>query len=104
MVAVGIKDLKAKLSEYVRAASAGETILVTDRGDVVAVLAPAGDLARPRDLASTEARLAAAEREGWITRARLPKKGWRWRPQGLALPIGTADRLLAELRQDRTSE
>lgn len=102
MVAVGIKELKAKLSEYVRAANAGETILVTDRGDVVAVLSPASDFARPRDLASVEARLAAAEREGWVTRARLPKKGWRWRPRSLGLPAGTADRILAELRQDRT--
>ena len=103
MVAVGIKDLKARLSEYVRAAHAGETILVTDRGDVVAVLSPVGDLARPRDLASTEVRLDAAVGEGWIARARLPKKGWCWRPQGLGLPTGTADRLLADLRQDSTA-
>lgn len=102
MVAVGIKELKAKLSEYVRAAGAGETILVTDRGNVVAVLSPVGDLMRPRDLTSIEARFDAGVSEGWVTRARLPKTGWRWRPQGLGLPTGTAERILAELRQERS--
>jgi prevent-host-death family protein len=32
MKAVGIKQLKAHLSEYVRLAKAGETVLVTERG------------------------------------------------------------------------
>jgi antitoxin (DNA-binding transcriptional repressor) of toxin-antitoxin stability system len=36
MRAVGIKTLKNKLSEYVRAAAAGETIPVTGRDRVVA--------------------------------------------------------------------
>ena len=40
MRAVGIKTLKNKLSEYVRAAAEGETILVTDRDRVVAELGP----------------------------------------------------------------
>jgi prevent-host-death family protein len=34
MRTVGIKVLKNKLSEYVRAAEAGETVLVTDRDRV----------------------------------------------------------------------
>jgi len=33
---VGLKVLKNKLSEHVRAAAAGETVLVTDRDRVVA--------------------------------------------------------------------
>ena len=41
MKAVGIKQLKARLSEYVRLVKAGETILVTDRDEVVAELRPA---------------------------------------------------------------
>lgn len=40
MRSVGIKVLKNNLSEYVRAASAGETVLVTDRDRVVAELRP----------------------------------------------------------------
>ena len=40
MRAVGLTVLKNKLSEYVRAAAAGETVLVTDRDRVVADIGP----------------------------------------------------------------
>lgn len=44
MIAVGIRELKNKLSEYVRQVARGETVLVTDRGTVVAELrAPSPD-------------------------------------------------------------
>ncbi len=38
MIAVGIRDLKARLSEYLRRVRSGELVLVTDRGEVVAEL------------------------------------------------------------------
>jgi antitoxin (DNA-binding transcriptional repressor) of toxin-antitoxin stability system len=41
MKAVGVRALKAKLSEYLRLVKAGETILVTERDEVVAELRPA---------------------------------------------------------------
>ena len=37
---VGIRDLRHKLSEYVKRAQAGETIVITDRGRQVARLVP----------------------------------------------------------------
>jgi prevent-host-death family protein len=40
MRAVGIKVLKNKLSEYIRMAERGETVLVTDRDRVVAEIVP----------------------------------------------------------------
>ena len=40
MRSVGLKVLKNRLSEYVRIAAAGETVLVTDRDRVVAELVP----------------------------------------------------------------
>src|SRR5579875_680658 len=40
MRTVGLKVLKNKLSEYVRLAAAGETVVITDRGRVVAELVP----------------------------------------------------------------
>jgi prevent-host-death family protein len=43
MRTVGIRELKARLSEYLRAVTAGEEVLITDRGRVVARLAPAAD-------------------------------------------------------------
>jgi antitoxin (DNA-binding transcriptional repressor) of toxin-antitoxin stability system len=42
MLTVGIRELKDRLSEYVRRANAGEEILVTDRGRVVAELRKPG--------------------------------------------------------------
>jgi prevent-host-death family protein len=101
MLSIGIKELKAKLSEYVRAARAGETVLVTDRGEVVAALGPASDRVREIGRESLEARYAELERRGLVTRARSPKKGWQWRPKGLPLPPGTVERILDELRADR---
>jgi antitoxin (DNA-binding transcriptional repressor) of toxin-antitoxin stability system len=64
MRAVGLKVLKNKLSEYVRLAASGETILVTDRDKVVAELTP------PRAERSpllADALLAEAVRAGLIT-------------------------------------
>ena len=40
MRSVGIKALNSRLSEYVRLAASGETVLVTDRDRVVAELGP----------------------------------------------------------------
>ena len=37
---VGIRELKNRLSEYVRLVREGETVMVTDRGQVVAELRP----------------------------------------------------------------
>ena len=42
MKSVGIRELKNRLSEYLRDVRAGERVLVTDRGEVVAELAPPG--------------------------------------------------------------
>ncbi len=39
---VGIRELKNRLSKYVRQAEAGDVIIVTDRGRVVAELWPPG--------------------------------------------------------------
>lgn len=90
---VGLKTLKNKLSEYVRAAAAGETVLVTDCDRVVAELVPpraegAGDRA--------DERFAAAVRAGWITPARLPRAGVP--PAAPTMPFGV---LLHDLGKDR---
>jgi prevent-host-death family protein len=45
MQTIGIRELKNRLSETLRAVKAGEHVLVTDRGTVVAELVPPG---RPR--------------------------------------------------------
>jgi len=40
MHTVGLKTLKNKLSEYVRLAASGETVVITDRNRIVAKIVP----------------------------------------------------------------
>ncbi len=93
MRAVGLKVLKNKLSEYVRLAAAGETVLIADRDRVVAELRPP-EPGRGATLA--DAALAEAVREGWVT---PPLEGGSHPPP--AGPVARLDTLLAELRSDR---
>ena len=99
MKAVGVKQLKARLSEYLRAVKTGETLLVTERDEVVAELRPARR--RVRDSDDLEEALDALSEAGDVTRSALPKRGWSWRSRGIGLPAGTALQLLEELRADR---
>lgn len=65
MKAVGIKNLKNRLSEYVRLAASGEVILVTDRDRVVARLGPVGE----EDHRKVQELPEEAVRRGWLTPA-----------------------------------
>jgi prevent-host-death family protein len=93
MTVVGIKVLKNKLSEYVRLASQGETVLVTDRGTVVA------ELSAPRAGRSpvvSDALLADLVRKGWLT----PPARRSDRPPE-SLPVAPLSDVLAGLDGDR---
>ena len=56
---VAVRDLKAKLSAYLKRAAAGELITVTDRGRPIATLGPVLDMVD----------LSAAVGAGWVTAA-----------------------------------
>jgi antitoxin (DNA-binding transcriptional repressor) of toxin-antitoxin stability system len=99
MKAVDVKQLKARLSEYLRLVKTSETVLITDRDEVVAELRSArrqsaGGL-------SVEEQLQALADAGETTRPSLPKGNWTWKVRGLGLPPGTVTRLLDEVRGDR---
>ena len=68
MKTVGLKVLKNKLSEYVRIAASGETVLVTDRDRVVAELNPP---LPAHKRATKETVVERGIREGWITPAKI---------------------------------
>ena len=94
MRSVGLKVLNSKLSEYVRLAAAGETVLVTDRDRVVAEIVP------PRAERSpmlADAMLAEAVRQGWLTPPVLGTCG----PPPSPPPVASLETLLAELDDDR---
>lgn len=99
MKSVGIKQLKARLSEYVRLARSGELILVSDRDELVAELGPVRH--RLPEPGSVDATLDQLARQGLVTRAVQPKRGWSWSPRALGLPEGTVAALLGDLRKDR---
>jgi antitoxin (DNA-binding transcriptional repressor) of toxin-antitoxin stability system len=93
MRSVGIKVLKNKLSEYIRLAASGETVLVTDRDRVVAEIVPPGPGRTPL---MSDALLLDAVRQGWITpplvvRRELPARK----------PIMTIEEVLGALQRDR---
>jgi antitoxin (DNA-binding transcriptional repressor) of toxin-antitoxin stability system len=100
MRVVGIKQLKARLSEYLRAVRQGEVFLVTDRDQVVAELRPPRSPAPPPADDLEEAFELLLE-GGEVQAPRLTKGDWTWRPAGAGLPAGTAGRLLDELREER---
>ena len=93
MRAVGLKILKNRLSEYVRLAASGETILVTDRERVVAELTPP---LQGRAVLAQDAILADAVRKGWLSAAvgaadaSIPRH-----------PVAPLEQLLAEVELDR---
>lgn len=93
MRAVGLKVLKNRLSEYVRLAAGGETVLVTDRDRVVAELVPPRD---GRSALLADAVLADAVRKGWVTPPLM--LGTEPPPR---IPVAPLRMLLAELAGDR---
>jgi antitoxin (DNA-binding transcriptional repressor) of toxin-antitoxin stability system len=92
--AVRLKVLKNKLSEYVRLAYGGETILVTDRDQVVAELVPPRVDRTP---SVADRVLVDLVRQGWLTPAVRPIT----EPPSRA-PITTLRALMHELDDDRT--
>jgi antitoxin (DNA-binding transcriptional repressor) of toxin-antitoxin stability system len=93
MRSVGIKLLKNKLSEYVRLAAAGETVLVTDRDRVVAELGPP---APGRSALVSDSLLLDAVRQGWI---RPPLSAGREMPA--RKPVMKLREIMADLQEDR---
>ena len=64
MKTIGIRELKNRLSEFVREVRSGEAVLVTDRGEVVAELVPPGESSRDPQ---TPPALAALVKSGQVT-------------------------------------
>ena len=90
---VGARELKTRLGTYLRRVRAGETLIITDRGEPAAELRPiqhSGD--------SLESRLRQVEAEGLITRANgRPLPPFK-PPRSKGTP---ASQTLIEAREDR---
>src|ERR1700730_4504651 len=88
MRTVGLKTLKNKLSEYVRLAAAGETVVITDRNRIVAEIVP------PRR--HTNIFCERGVREGWLAPPTDPAPEPPPRH-----PLVPFDELMQELERDR---
>jgi antitoxin (DNA-binding transcriptional repressor) of toxin-antitoxin stability system len=93
MRSVGLKLLKNKLSECVRIAAGGETVLVTDRDRVVAEIEPPSSTRTP---VLSDALWVDACRQGWITPPILIG-----REPPARRPVMTIDQLPSDLQHDR---
>lgn len=92
---VGLRELSNSLSSFVRKASLGVRVLITDRGRVIAEIRKSGD-----DVQQDGSPLLAEwEHQGLLRRGtRVPKKF----PRGAALAPGRSiNALLDELRGER---
>ena len=95
MRAVGVRELKNRLSEYLRLVKNGEQILVTDRGDVVAELRqPSPRLTLPYP------QLNEAIRTGQARLGR-PNRSDLYPALGRVMAAGTAAKLLDQERGGR---
>lgn len=93
MTEVGVRELKNRLSAYLRRVARGERVVVTMHGKPVAEIWPAGRSRGP----DIDADLLRLEAEGRITLSRLPKP--REAPP-LRRGSGNASRHILEEREE----
>lgn len=94
--AVAVKELKNRLSSYLREVKEGEVVLVTDRGKVIAELRQPSTATPPGAQEQALHRLAAAG----VVDPGLPQDARAYRPSPLPHAVASAD-LLAGERGDR---
>lgn len=97
MTVVGIRELKARLSEYLSKVRTGENILVTDRGRVVAELRPPGPTSWEAEVGPG---LAALASRGSL-RLGAPNEPSLYPELAPLLPAGASAQLLDEERGER---
>ncbi len=92
MSSVGVKELKNRLTHYLRRAKQGEEVIVTERGKPIALLQP---IQSAKQVMSREARLAQLAAQGFLT---LPtREPSRLRPIRAKGPL--ASRMILEDRR-----
>jgi prevent-host-death family protein len=92
----GVRELKDRLSEYLRLVRAGEEILITDRGEVVARLSPPETTFERSEFPLLEKMI----REGRATRG-APNRPDLYPLQPRRISRQELERLLDEERADR---
>lgn len=97
MRTVGIRELKTHLSQVLREVQGGETVLVTDRGKVIAELRQPG--LGTTTLSPTDQKLAELAAKGVLKLAEKPWAGYT--PSPVKVPPGTLQAMIDDMRDDR---
>jgi prevent-host-death family protein len=90
---VGVRELKNKLTQYLRRTKQGEEVVVTERGRPIAVIQPIQSVQGP---ASLEARLARAAAQGRLSLPTGRPRGDRRRVRVRGVPVSRT--ILADRR------
>ena len=90
---VGVRELKNRLTSYLKLVKADQEVIVTERGKPIAIIQPAGRASAPRSL---EARLAAMAARGLIT---LPERPLVPRRRRFKVPGRPLSELIMEDRR-----
>ncbi|MFL5262318.1 MAG: type II toxin-antitoxin system Phd/YefM family antitoxin [Anaeromyxobacteraceae bacterium] len=98
MKTAGVRELKARLSEYLRDVQRGEVVLVTDRGHVVAEMRPPG--AGDRDATPGDLRWRRLVERGSVRPAAEREALRNLEAPDLRLPRGTAQGLIDAERSE----
>jgi antitoxin (DNA-binding transcriptional repressor) of toxin-antitoxin stability system len=96
MKTAGVREVKDRLSEFIRMVRNGEHVLITDRGEVVAMLGPPGPAFEEAEFP----RLEQMIREGRATRG-APNRPGLYPLQPKRVTHEQLMRLLDEERSDR---
>lgn len=90
MIRIGVSELRQHAGRYLKRIKAGETIEVTERGRLVALLSPPSPAMSARDRLIAEGKLIPATRPFWL-------------PEPVPLPPGSPStaEILDELREER---
>jgi len=93
MERIGVKELRQNASRYLALVKAGETVEVTERGVLVALLSPPGEAQSARDRLVASGRLVPA----------VSRTGRLRSPHPMAIPVGepTNQELLDAEREER---
>ncbi len=95
MSTVGIRELKNRLTYYLRQTKAGEEVVITERDRPIALIQKIGLVKEPL---SVEARLAKAASEGWLI---FPQNGPFHRIRQVKLSREPVAQTIIEGREDR---
>jgi prevent-host-death family protein len=92
-VTVGVRELKNRLTSYLKLVKADQEVIITERGNPIALIQPLGGASAPRSL---EARLAALAARGEVT---LPEGPLRPRRRRFKIPGRPLSELIIEDRR-----